>query len=359
MRSGPCCYRCRYHCCYHCCPCFDRPGQRGNPSAAKRSESTSQARPIHYIREQNTTLTMEYATDEEEGDADDGKLREPLAKRMRQWSPVRHTPPPAPPSTPASLVTRKEDIHLTGNAGIAAPSLPSSSDEPRDSQNPQMLSYEIRNAAALEQAQKMQEMATPAPTPKTTKSTTSMSASTPDDFSEWAVGDRYQLIRMLGRGSYGEVAQARDLQSANQSTTVAIKRITSAFESEVDAIRLYREIHILRRLRGHECIIQLLDVVQPPNLEDFHDLYLVFECECDRLAFCSSTLLGTLVIALHARCSTFYVLCAVPLFCCHIPCRWGFSIHFVNWCDPCVSTDSNRCRHGPIQAHHVATIPDD
>jgi len=40
-----------------------------------------------------------------------------------------------------------------------------------------------------------------------------------------------------------------------------------------------REIHILRRLRGHRCIINLLDVVQPPtdDLDDFHDLYLVFE----------------------------------------------------------------------------------
>jgi serine/threonine protein kinase len=35
----------------------------------------------------------------------------------------------------------------------------------------------------------------------------------------------------------------------------------------------------LRRLRGHECIISLLDVVQPPSedLDDFHDLYLAFE----------------------------------------------------------------------------------
>ena len=84
---------------------------------------------------------------------------------------------------------------------------------------------------------------------------------------------------MLGRGSYGEVAQAKDLK--NDGNFVAIKRITSAFDQEVDAIRLYREMHILRGLRGHECIIQLLNVVQPPSedLSDFHDLYLVFECK--------------------------------------------------------------------------------
>ena len=121
-----------------------------------------------------------------------------------------------------------------------------------------------------------------------------------DDFSEWAVGDRYQLERMLGRGSYGEVAQAIDLHrsgggnidaaaaaaGSTSATTlsstpfyVAIKRIQSPFDQEVDAVRLFRELHILRRLRGHDCIIKLLDVIQPPSddLDDFHDLYLVFE----------------------------------------------------------------------------------
>eukprot|EP00559_Dactyliosolen_fragilissimus_P007205 CAMPEP_0184864126 /NCGR_PEP_ID=MMETSP0580-20130426/13872_1 /TAXON_ID=1118495 /ORGANISM="Dactyliosolen fragilissimus" /LENGTH=733 /DNA_ID=CAMNT_0027362781 /DNA_START=223 /DNA_END=2421 /DNA_ORIENTATION=- len=111
---------------------------------------------------------------------------------------------------------------------------------------------------------------------------TSTTASSNDEFSDWNVGNRYQLMRILGRGSYGEVAQARDLQTKNRlggDVFVAIKRIKSAFEQEIDATRLYREIHILRRLRGHECIIQLIDVVPPDakDLENFHDLYLVFE----------------------------------------------------------------------------------
>jgi mitogen-activated protein kinase 1/3 len=117
------------------------------------------------------------------------------------------------------------------------------------------------------------------------------------------VGDRYEMVRILGRGSYGEVAQAIDLSKhppsseasaalgvhnttistlqQHQPSFVAIKRIQSPFDQEVDAIRLYREVHILRHMRGHDCIIQLLDVVQPPtdDLDDFHDLYLVFECK--------------------------------------------------------------------------------
>jgi len=90
------------------------------------------------------------------------------------------------------------------------------------------------------------------------------------------------MVRILGRGSYGEVAQAVDRHAGRPDAYVAIKRIQSPFEQQVDAVRLYREVHILRRMRGHECIIQLLDVVQPPSedLDDFNDLYLVFECKC-------------------------------------------------------------------------------
>lgn len=108
-----------------------------------------------------------------------------------------------------------------------------------------------------------------------------------EDFSKWKVGSRYELIRILGRGSYGEVAQARDKYSERlarngEEKFVAIKKITTAFEHEVDSLRLFREIHILRKLRGHDdCIIQLLDVIAPESdsIDDLEDLYLVFECK--------------------------------------------------------------------------------
>jgi hypothetical protein len=177
-------------------------------------------------------------------------------------SPVPALFPPAPPSTPASFAS------VFSFDGAATP-LPMQSS--------------VRNAAQLEQQQLLAEgAATPAPTkPAASNGTSSKGGALPEDFSDWAVGDRYELIRILGRGSYGEVAQAVDREAGRPDAYVAIKRIQSPFEQQVDAVRLYREVHILRRMRGHECIIQLLDVVQPPSddLDDFNDLYLVFECK--------------------------------------------------------------------------------
>lgn len=106
-----------------------------------------------------------------------------------------------------------------------------------------------------------------------------------DNFDSWKVGTRYELIRILGRGSYGEVAQARDIEASKNLKPgdppkyVAIKKIAMAFDQEVDALRFYREIHLLRMLRGHDCIIQLIDMIAPEseNIEDFNDIYLVFE----------------------------------------------------------------------------------
>jgi hypothetical protein len=193
--------------------------------------------------------------DHDDDNVDDDKSTdedERVVKRPRLERSPSPQVPPAPPSTPASLM------------------------EARTPHGPIPLIPYIQNADVLERDQLMRgELATPAPTrpaavPESSKPKL-------DDFHHWVVGPRYQLVRMLGRGSYGQVAQAKDTWDDNKF--VAIKRIAGAFDQEVDAVRLYREIHILRRLRGHDCIIRLLNVIEPTALEDFKDLYLVFECE--------------------------------------------------------------------------------
>nr|CCA17886.1 mitogenactivated protein kinase putative [Albugo laibachii Nc14] len=93
------------------------------------------------------------------------------------------------------------------------------------------------------------------------------------NFSNWMVPDRYRLVRLLGKGSYGQVAEAYD---SHLQKKVAIKKIANVFDQEIDTKRLYREIYILRHL-NHSQVIKLLNVLAPENEESYNELYLVFE----------------------------------------------------------------------------------
>lgn len=240
--------------------------------------------------------------------------------------------PPAPPSTPAA---QKDSYHLLPyQAGAAGGELGYSiefrrAQAPLDGTSSTPPQGSIVTTSTVLPSFVDPEAPTPLPDRKPPSKSSQNDSSTPDiagdtterrrganatpaaekrpptlakktDFDKWDVGDRYELKRVLGRGSYGEVAQAVDLHSVvsqqknpendsdpqsqninphRSSTYVAVKKISKAFDQEVDAIRLFREMHILRRLRGHECVIQLIDVVQPrsSDLKHFNDLYLVFE----------------------------------------------------------------------------------
>lgn len=81
-------------------------------------------------------------------------------------------------------------------------------------------------------------------------------------FHDWRCGARYRLIQILGHGSYGEVAKAYDTVTKRY---VAIKRMRNVFHQNTDAKRIFREVHILRRL-NHAHIIRLLDLICP-NLD--------------------------------------------------------------------------------------------
>jgi len=88
------------------------------------------------------------------------------------------------------------------------------------------------------------------------------------------VDAKYTPIKPIGKGAYGVVCSAKDVD-ANEK--VAIKKIGNAFENAVDAKRTLREIKLLRHLL-HENIIQIKDIMKPqgpPN--DFNDVYIVYE----------------------------------------------------------------------------------
>jgi mitogen-activated protein kinase 1/3 len=48
------------------------------------------------------------------------------------------------------------------------------------------------------------------------------------------------------------------------------------FEDEVDCKRILREVNLLRKL-NHPYVINILDVIEPKNLETFDTIYVVLE----------------------------------------------------------------------------------
>jgi len=87
----------------------------------------------------------------------------------------------------------------------------------------------------------------------------------------------------LGKGAYGVVVEAKALQDVSKNVkkgqNVAIKTINRIFHNRHEAKRLLRELNILQLFRGHNCIVQLLDIIPPlPDNENFVQLSLVFEC---------------------------------------------------------------------------------
>lgn len=72
------------------------------------------------------------------------------------------------------------------------------------------------------------------------------------NFANWNVSSRYTLVRLLGKGSYGQVAEAFDTVRQKK---VAIKKIINVFDQEIDCKRLYREIYILRHLAYVLCVL--------------------------------------------------------------------------------------------------------
>lgn len=84
---------------------------------------------------------------------------------------------------------------------------------------------------------------------------------------------KYRIKQYLGHGSYGQVYQAEDETTKEK---VAIKRILNMFDDMTHAKRLLRELRILRSL-VHENVIEFREIIAPPDINNFVELYLVFE----------------------------------------------------------------------------------
>lgn len=92
-------------------------------------------------------------------------------------------------------------------------------------------------------------------------------------FTEYGEASQYKIQEVIGKGSYGIVASAIDSHSGEM---VAIKKINDVFEHVSDAMRILREIKLLRLLR-HPDIVEIKHIMLPPCRREFKDIYVVFE----------------------------------------------------------------------------------
>ncbi|GLC63120.1 Mitogen-activated protein kinase 4b [Pleodorina starrii] len=84
---------------------------------------------------------------------------------------------------------------------------------------------------------------------------------------------KYLPIKPIGKGAYGVVCSAKNLDTQDK---VAIKKIANAFDNVIDAKRTLREIKLLKHLQ-HENIVQIKDIIPPMQRDSFKDLYVVYE----------------------------------------------------------------------------------
>ncbi|XP_057540310.1 mitogen-activated protein kinase 19-like isoform X2 [Amaranthus tricolor] len=92
-------------------------------------------------------------------------------------------------------------------------------------------------------------------------------------FTDYGDANRYKILEVIGKGSYGVVCAAVDTHTGEK---VAIKKINDIFEHISDAIRILREVKLLRLLR-HPDIVEIKRIMLPPSKRDFRDIYVVFE----------------------------------------------------------------------------------
>jgi len=92
--------------------------------------------------------------------------------------------------------------------------------------------------------------------------------------------NRYELISIVGRGSFGTVALAKDKKTGKKVAVKKIQNLRSKHPEELK--RVLREVLVQKHLSqfgggGHENIVPLIDLIPPQNYESFNDMYLIME----------------------------------------------------------------------------------
>ncbi|CAN0418366.1 unnamed protein product [Pylaiella littoralis] len=85
--------------------------------------------------------------------------------------------------------------------------------------------------------------------------------------------NHYEMNKTIGSGGYGVVVSALNKKD---TTKVAVKKVVSAFDDMLVAKRMIREIRLLRQF-DHDNIIRIVDMMPPPSVDKFRDVYMVLD----------------------------------------------------------------------------------
>ncbi|KAA1137724.1 MAP kinase Pmk1 [Puccinia graminis f. sp. tritici] len=90
------------------------------------------------------------------------------------------------------------------------------------------------------------------------------------------VGSKYHVMDVIGEGAYGVVCSAIHRPTGQK---VAIKKIVP-FDHSMFCLRTLRELKLLKYFQEHnvsENIISIVDIIRPPTIEAFKEVYLIQE----------------------------------------------------------------------------------
>ena len=90
------------------------------------------------------------------------------------------------------------------------------------------------------------------------------------NFLDQSIKARFEVITKIGSGAYGHVWKVRQRSS---SLIFAIKKVFLAFQNQIDAQRVYREIALLGKLK-HNNVVGLKGIIPAQNGQD---IYLLFQ----------------------------------------------------------------------------------
>eukprot|EP01138_Halocafeteria_seosinensis_P000404 gb/GECG01000417.1/.p1 GENE.gb/GECG01000417.1/~~gb/GECG01000417.1/.p1 ORF type:complete len:385 (+),score=51.86 gb/GECG01000417.1/:1-1155(+) len=101
------------------------------------------------------------------------------------------------------------------------------------------------------------------------------------------LGDKYDLIKPLGRGAFGVVCSAKRVDTGQK---YAIKKIKPMAESIIDGKHTLREIRLMRHLGKHENVVSLKDLIVREHDDELYVIMELLDTDLHRIISSSQAL---------------------------------------------------------------------